>query len=277
MSATRKIIENVKDAFVFGPNFLLRHVSTLRRRPFHRAKVRGIGRIHFRPGTGDVKAFRDIFRDRQYDLSRTKHGALLKQAYRDLLKRGVVPLIIDVGANIGAASLWFSREFPLAEIIAVEPDNDKATIFRHNLASRERVTLMEAAIGNRTGLISSNTSLADSVAITTERVLSSRSVLVTTIPSLLDGAGQDRELFIVKIDIEGFEKDLFADNVGWVDLPRAIFIEPHDHLFPGCGTSYNFQQVMAQSRHDLLIVDETLIYFRADQATSRAAQTWTIH
>ena len=266
MSAVQKIVENLRDVFVFGPNFLLRHLSALRGRSAHRMNVRGIGEIYVRPGTGDVNALREVFRDRQYDLSRLKHGVLLKRAYYEVLKRGAVPLIIDAGANIGAASLWFSREFPLADIIAVEPDSCNAGIFRRNLAGRERVSLIEAAIGSRTGFAALNTELGDSLAITTERIPSPPGVPIITIPSLLNAAGRDRELFIVKIDIEGFEKDLFADDISWVALACAIFIEPHDYAFPGCGTSYNFQRVMAQSNHDLLILNENLVYFRGDLA-----------
>jgi FkbM family methyltransferase len=264
MSVARKIAENIKDVRVFGPNFLLRHLSNLRRRPFHRANIRGIGKIHMRPGPDDVNLFREVFCNKQYDLSRFKHGAILKKAYRDLLKRGSVPLIIDAGASIGAASLWFSREFPQAEIIAVEPDGLKAGIFRRNLVGREQVKLIEAAIGCVTGFGAVNGSLTDSLANATKRIPSSTDVLVTTIPSLLEGAGWNRELFIVKIDIEGFEKDLFADNVGWVDLARAIYIEPHDHLYPGRGLSHNFRKVMTHLKHDLLILDENLIYIRGD-------------
>ena len=39
--------------------------------------------------------------------------------------------------------------------------------------------------------------------------------------------------FIVKIDIEGFEKDLLSSNTGWVERCHVVFIEPHDWMLPG--------------------------------------------
>ncbi len=46
----------------------------------------------------------------------------------------------------------------------------------------------------------------------------------------------DGRLFIVKIDIEGFERDLFDRNIDWVDQAAAIIVEPHDRMLHGAGT-----------------------------------------
>jgi hypothetical protein len=68
--------------------------------------------------------------------------------------------------------------------------------------------------------------------------------------------------FIAKIDIEGFENDLFAKNLEWLDSVSAVFIEPHDWRFPGQHTSRAFQCAMGCRDFHLFLVGENLLYVR---------------
>jgi hypothetical protein len=68
--------------------------------------------------------------------------------------------------------------------------------------------------------------------------------------------------FIVKIDIEGFEKDLFASNTAWIERCYAVIIEPHDWMLPGEMSSRTFQQAMAQHPFELYMRGENIIYAR---------------
>jgi len=70
----------------------------------------------------------------------------------------------------------------------------------------------------------------------------------------------DGELFQVKVDIEGFEKDLFGSNLDWLDQVDAVFIEPHDWLLPEDRTSRAFQQALAARDFSMLLCGENLIY-----------------
>ena len=44
-------------------------------------------------------------------------------------------------------------------------------------------------------------------------------------------------LLLVKVDIEGFERDLFADNLDWIDATPLLVIELHDWMIPGRANS----------------------------------------
>ena len=75
-------------------------------------------KFEFRPSVADREVCRQVFINQDYDLKRL-------QRYGDIMgwyQQSEKPVIIDAGANIGAASLWFSLTFPKAKIIAVEPD-----------------------------------------------------------------------------------------------------------------------------------------------------------
>jgi hypothetical protein len=69
--------------------------------------------------------------------------------------------------------------------------------------------------------------------------------------------------FMAKIDIEGFEYDLFSENLDWLNDVHVIFIEPHDWLMSGKRTSQTFQKAMAQHDFEIFIRGENLVYVRA--------------
>ena len=56
--------------------------------------------------------------DRKYDVSRLPRFEELRKLYRTFSR----PLILDLGANIGLASLYLMRSWPTATVVAVEPD-----------------------------------------------------------------------------------------------------------------------------------------------------------
>jgi hypothetical protein len=84
-------------------------------------------------------------------------------------------------------------------------------------------------------------------------------VPVVTIDDAFASSRGDTPL-IVKIDIEGFENDLFAANTDWIQRTYAVFIEPHDWMLPGELSSRTFQQAMSRAPFELCIRGENLLY-----------------
>lgn len=161
---------------------------------------------------------------------------------------GRKPIIIDAGANIGAASLWFSMQFPNATILAVEPDPNNAAQCRRNAAALSSITVFECAIGARDGCVALSNPENEAWAVQTSRVASGdEGVAISTVSSLLDVV-PNGELFIVKIDIEGFEADLFSENCDWARTATVIYIEPHDWMPTTRRSSFTFQRVLAPGR-----------------------------
>lgn len=61
--------------------------------------------------------------------------------------------VVDIGANIGAASIWFARQSP-GRILAVEPATDTCTRLEDNLRRNRllsRVDVFQAAVGDAPG------------------------------------------------------------------------------------------------------------------------------
>ena len=75
---------------------------------------------------------------------------------------------------------------------------------------------------------------------------------------------------LVKVDIEGAESDLFADNTEWVARTPLLIIELHDWLMPKGRTSQSFLQCIAKHDRDIVYRGED-IYSIANDFDALAA------
>lgn len=233
-----------------GPLFEMRKIGRLLKWRLMSLRT-GFGKIYVRPMDTDATTFRDVFVKRPYDLSSFPQGQRVLAAYRSLLAAGERPVIVDAGANVGAATRWFSLAWPDASIVAIEPDPAAANVCRKNASHLPNVRVVEAAVGSSSGQVQLIRSHG-SQATRTERS-GTAGVPIITISEAVELAGGRARLFIAKIDIEGFERDLFAANIDWVANAPVVFVESHDRLFPGQSVTRNVLKVFSATQHDVLI------------------------
>ena len=136
----------------------------------------------------------------------------LECMYRDILSAGKVPLIIDCGANIGLSTKFFAEKFPESLVVAVEPSNENYKQMVINCRDLQNVDLLNVAIGSKKGFVEIANPDADPWAYQTKRSSGIGGMEVVAINDLLS-QNENCSLFLVKIDIEGFEKDLFDSNI----------------------------------------------------------------
>lgn len=253
------IRDYILDLIKMGPKFLVqgmrsqKHSKLLRQIDIH-----GVGIVNIRPGDSDFATLRQVFRNQDYKLLVEKADERVRARYNAIVASGKRPVIIDAGANIGAASLWFHQHYREAVVVAIEPDSANVEVLRKNAVGKN-IRVLDAAIGGEEGFVSVYNDYDASWAVQTSRAESGLRI-VTVDQALRDVP--NGELFIVKVDIEGFESDLFASNTGWIDQAFVIYVEPHDWLFPGKKTSRSFQREMAKRDFDMLLRGENLIYVR---------------
>ena len=181
--------------------------------------------VAFRPDTSDVPTFIQIFIAKSY--------ALLTQI--------PVRLIVDGGANVGYASLFFANQFPQAQIVAIEPDGDNFTVLRENTWYYPNIRLIQAGIWNKPGelnLVTHDDSkkwLGHWGVRVEESAESGKSgVKAITIDEILQSTGR-KYIDILKLDIEGAEKEVFSDNyASWLSRTNILVIELHDRFKAGC-------------------------------------------
>jgi FkbM family methyltransferase len=191
-----------------------------------RIYLKMIGRhAYVRSHTTDLKCLEKVFIHNEY------------QSPFELSPR----LIVDAGANIGMATLYFAHRYPDAQIVAIEPEPSNFEILRRNCADLSNVTLIKGALWPVNCPLEIE-DLAGEAWTFRVRELSSRSnnaaVLAITISDILNRVDAQRIDFL-KIDIEGAELQLFANGAEqWIDLVETIAIELHDRFRPGCARAF---------------------------------------
>ena len=174
------------------------------------------------------------------------------------IKTGRKPVIVDAGANIGAAALWFRKTYPDAAIVAVEPEPGNLEVLKRNLANRQNMIAVAAAIGSEPGFVEvKNESLSWAARTTRAKNGVPVITMAEAFASVKDGVP-----YIAKIDIEGFESDLFSANVEWLNEVYMVIIEPHDWMLPGMKSSRSFQSAISRHEFEIFISGENLIYVR---------------
>lgn len=199
--------------------------------------------IRLRANTADFNVFRHIFVDPAYSFRRLHFNNDLARRYERILARGRNPLIIDCGANNGCSALWFKFQYPKARVVAVEPEESNFLVLSINVEGAN-VEAFNRAVHSCNVSLSVVASGDETAFRTIDAVAGARSIASITIPELVS---DEDDLFIVKIDIEGFEHDLFAANTGWVDDTDLIVMELHDHLFAGQAHSRPFFEALMRS------------------------------
>ena len=63
-------------------------------------------------------------------------------------------LILDLGANVGYASVYFALRHPTARVIAVEPEPSNVAVLRRNVAGLPSVAVVEGAVWPHSGRVS---------------------------------------------------------------------------------------------------------------------------
>lgn len=146
-------------------------------------------------------------------------------------------VIIDAGANVGYSVLRLRSEFPEAFIIALEPEPANLAQLRKNCGSDRNVVLEPKALWPR----ATRLRIADAGAPVNSFQVEEDAggpVMATTVGDLIEKYALPR-VGLLKVDVEGSEREIFGDPSAAEWLPRVdmILIETHDRYVPGCTES----------------------------------------
>ena len=183
--------------------------------------------IFLRVPSSDVQTYGQVFRNLEYGFS-------------------VEPppeTIVDAGANVGLASIYFAAKYPQARIIAIEPESSNYELLKKNVAPYRNIQTLNAALWNENALIDLiDPGVGHFGFITAQGAPAASSsnlgkVRAITMDRVIDDYGLDK-IDILKIDIEGSEKEVFADTSDWIKKVDSVVIELHEYLKSGCEQSF---------------------------------------
>lgn len=209
--------------------------------------------INIRLKSSDLLTFHQVFTFEEYDIN-----------------FGFNPkFIIDAGANIGLASVYFNKKYPDVKIIAIEPEKSNFEILKSNCQNYKSIFPHKRALSNQTNLtlnvidkgygnwgfvteIDNNTSIQKIV--DTVKTITIDEVIKENNLEFID---------LLKIDIEGAEKELFeSDYENWLPKTKCIVIELHDGI--KSGSSKSFFKAISRYNFSFQMKGENLVFINRD-------------
>jgi FkbM family methyltransferase len=185
--------------------------------------------FQLRVPSSDVGIYEQIFFDKEYDFF------------------AAIPprVILDAGANIGLTSIYFANKYPDALIFSIEPEKKNFELLITNTKSYSNITPIHAALWDKNEEINLiDVGLGECGFMTGKESLSN--CLSGDISHIIPGMTVDKimeeydidEIDILKVDIEGAEKEVFSRTSLWIGRVNSIIIELHDRMKSGCSRSF---------------------------------------
>lgn len=185
--------------------------------------------IILRIPSSDVSTYKQVFINQEYDF---------------LI--GTQPkVVLDAGANIGLASIYFANRYPGARIIAIEPEQSNFDMLKENVAQYSNIIPIQAALWNKNEEINLVDPGRGKWAFMTEMKNASEGlageICHTVAAMTVDKIMKDYDLEkidILKLDIEGAEKEVFGDTSAWINRVDVLIVELHERMKAGCYRSF---------------------------------------
>lgn len=179
-------------------------------------------KIYVRTNMQDLNVAITCFYDKEYDHIRLSNPKV----------------IIDAGANIGTSAIFFAEKYPNARIIAVEPEKSNFDLLLKNTSNYKNIVAIKAAIWGTNDKRTIQNRFAGPVGYTisdTSNKIEStgQEINCITIETLMKKHNIET-IDLLKMDIEGSEKDVLEKSLGWIDSVDTMTVELHDRICMGC-------------------------------------------
>jgi FkbM family methyltransferase len=168
--------------------------------------------VYLRTFQGDMDIFYEIF---------------WRKIYKMPLQLQQNKVIVDIGANIGMAALYFVIHYPSAQIICIEPDKYNYIQLQKNCFPYANIKIMQAAIMPEDCFVSIKRALLqynNSVGFSENEKDNVQAISMKTLFSIFQLTMVD----IMKMDIEGAEEAIFSADTTWLDNIKQLLIEIHN-------------------------------------------------
>jgi hypothetical protein len=252
-----------------GNNFLLLSPPFTRRQKVLDRRA-GVTRMLSVQDNSDYGALARLFGDEAYRLDRLARGNDLLASYHSILAARATPLILDCGTDSGLSTRYFADAYPGARVVGVEPDQRKFAQALANCAVAN-VELRRAEIasecrraGDPTG---DDRSPGTADAATALDTLSINSLLA-------EQCATGGWPFIIKIDPDQFEDELFSRNSEWIDEFPLLIVELRKWRLPSRRRSRHLLRRLADADRDFVFLGEALFSIANDRASGAQRQTY---
>ncbi|NHC46167.1 FkbM family methyltransferase [Motilibacter aurantiacus] len=199
------------------------------------ARSKGIGRLAFpRPGVAEVQVRslggRVALRSHSTDVS-VLGELVVSDGYEPVVRLLPPPsTIVDLGANTGLAARWllgaYARAGGRPRLLAVEPEPGNLEVLRRNVAGLPEVAVAPVAVAADAREVTLRTTSGEHGFTMLGDGPGGVRVPARPLADLLEEHGF-AEVGLLKVDIEGGEREVFADCSPWIGRVRSMVVECH--------------------------------------------------
>ena len=171
------------------------------------------GAVRIRSHTTDISVLGELIVGRSYESAADAAGA--------------ASTIVDLGANTGLAARWFLQRFPDAALVSVEPEDGNYALPQ---AQPRRARDPSARVCRWTDpeRLSRSSGKEDGFQMVDNPA---GPIRVVDMPTILEALSAD-VVDLLKVDIEGAERELFESCAGWIEKIRLLSVECHGDFSP---------------------------------------------
>jgi FkbM family methyltransferase len=191
---------------------VLRYVTVPRAGSLRTIRTKSGATITYRLSRADIQTVREVWFD---------------QVYRLPFEWPAGGVLLDLGGNIGCASVYLARRYGFDQVIMVEPVPDNVALARRNLTQNGvDAEIIQGAVAPTGGTVA--------FTVTADRNLGridrggDTLVELVTPSELLKRAGG--RISLVKMDIEGAEEPLLVEDDSWLVQVDAVIAEFHPEI-----------------------------------------------
>jgi FkbM family methyltransferase len=184
---------------------------------------------------GDLESFGQVFYDNMF---------------LPLVNLQDIHTVIDAGAYVGYVTCYLQQYHRKTRYFCIEPNYDNIQILISNLNMAEcKATIHNFALWDK----DTRVDLVPDPKGTAVKVKEGMQIPARTVKAFCEAQGI-AQVDLLKIDIEGSEKQVFSGDTSWIDFTRNICIELHD-----AECRQIFYKAMAGYKFDRLEYGELLI------------------
>ncbi len=161
-------------------------------------------------------------------------------------------VIVDAGTYIGDLTCHWATRYPTARIVALEPNPESFARASQNLRPYgDRVTLIQSGLGDHEGHCSISGAEMGAHLVKGSST-EGQTIRVTTVNGLMDELGLG-SVDLLKLDIEGAEREVLATASRWISRVKILVVEFHGADLEAAGVAELSRHGFGSRRHRSLV------------------------
>lgn len=197
----------------------------------------------------DISTFVEIFIKKDYSIPQQKHSLFLTDLIQNIVKKELRPVFIDVGANIGIASIYWNLNYPMLKFITVEMERNNYIKLKKNTSHIKDIKHYNNALSSSVHKYDINTEISGNNSFQIKVGTGNNTTI--TINNILSELSDTDVPFILKMDIEGYEMTVL-ENAEWINNFFLIIIEIHDWIHIQNPTSKSLFKILSAGNFNVL-------------------------